>query len=96
LEGLKVQGFKKTGQKLLLLVCSISLMFMTLEIGMRIWICHFASERHVLKYASVKQLEKKRRIGAYLIEEYWLGIENIGHFNEAIKELNKLESLVKK
>jgi NDP-sugar pyrophosphorylase family protein len=43
-----------------------------------------------------KLLEEKRRIGAYRIEEYWLGIENIGHFNEAIKELNKLESLVKK
>jgi NDP-sugar pyrophosphorylase family protein len=42
-----------------------------------------------------KLLEEKRRIGAYRIEEYWLGIENIGHFNEAIKELNKLESLVK-
>jgi NDP-sugar pyrophosphorylase family protein len=43
-----------------------------------------------------KLLKEKRRIGAYHIEEYWLGIENIGHFNEAIKELNKLESLVKK
>jgi NDP-sugar pyrophosphorylase family protein len=43
-----------------------------------------------------KLLEKKRHIGAYRIEEYWLGIENIDHFNEAIKELNKLESLVKK
>jgi len=43
-----------------------------------------------------KLLEKKRHIGAYRIEEYWLGIENIGHFNEAIKELSKLESLVKK
>lgn len=43
-----------------------------------------------------KLLEKKRPIGAYRIEEYWLGIENIGHFNEAIQQLNKLESLVKK
>ena len=43
-----------------------------------------------------KLLGKKRHIGAYLIKEYWLGIENIGHFNEAIKELNKLESLAKK
>ncbi len=42
-----------------------------------------------------KLLEEKRNIGAYLIEEYWLGIENIGNFNEAIKELNKLKSLVK-
>ena len=43
-----------------------------------------------------KLLREKRYIGAYRIEEYWLGIENIDHFNEAIKELNKLESLVKK
>lgn len=43
-----------------------------------------------------KLLEKKHPIGAYHIKEYWLGIENIGHFNEAIKELDKLESLVKK
>lgn len=43
-----------------------------------------------------KLLDKKRNIGAYRIEEYWLGIENIGHFNEAIKELNRLESLVEK
>jgi len=40
-------------------------------------------------------LKRKRRVGAYLIEEYWLGIENIGHFNEAINELNKVESLVR-
>lgn len=43
-----------------------------------------------------KLLEEKRHIGAYRIEEYWLGIENIDHINEAIKELNKLESIVKK
>jgi NDP-sugar pyrophosphorylase family protein len=42
-----------------------------------------------------KLLEKKYNIGAYRIEEYWLGIENIDHFNEAINELEKLESLVK-
>lgn len=43
-----------------------------------------------------KLLEDKYYIGAYRIEEYWLGIENISHFNEAIKELNKLESLINK
>jgi NDP-sugar pyrophosphorylase family protein len=43
-----------------------------------------------------KLLEKKRNIGAYLIEEYWLGIENVDHFEEAIKELNKLETFVEK
>jgi len=43
-----------------------------------------------------KLLEKKFSVGAYLIKEYWLGIENIDHFNEAIIQLNKLESIVKK
>ena len=39
-------------------------------------------------------LEKERCVGAYLIEEYWLGIENIGHFNEALSELSRVESLL--
>ncbi len=39
-------------------------------------------------------MKKSQRVGAYNIEEYWLGIENIGHFNEVIKELEKLEVLV--
>ncbi len=43
-----------------------------------------------------KLLEKKHHIGAYCIKEYWLGIENIDHMNEAIEELSKLESLLKK
>ncbi|MBC8394398.1 MAG: NTP transferase domain-containing protein [Deltaproteobacteria bacterium] len=42
-----------------------------------------------------KLLEEKYDIGTYHIEEYWLGIENIGHFNEAIKQLDKVESLAK-
>ena len=42
-----------------------------------------------------KLLEEKCPIGAYHIKEYWLGIENIDHFNEAIQQLDKLESLVK-
>ena len=42
-----------------------------------------------------KLLEKKHPIGAYRIEEYWLGIENVDNFNEAIQQLDKLESLVK-
>ena len=41
-----------------------------------------------------KLLVTKRNIGAYLIEEYWLGIENIDHFEEAIKELSKLEAII--
>ncbi|MGD2095392.1 MAG: GDSL-type esterase/lipase family protein [Phycisphaerales bacterium] len=71
-----MQGFKKTGQKLLLLVCSISLIFITLEIGMRVWICHFANERHVLKYASVKQLEKKHKD----IKPRWSVHRYLGHY----------------
>lgn len=43
-----------------------------------------------------KLLETKSNIGVYHIEEYWLGIENIDHINEAIKELNKFESILKK
>jgi len=43
-----------------------------------------------------KLLEAKHTIGAYLIKEYWLGIENVDHFEEAIKELNKLETFVEK
>jgi len=41
-------------------------------------------------------LKQNRPVGAYRIEEYWLGLENIGHFDEAIKELKKVESLVRK
>jgi len=44
---------------------------------------------------ATKLLEKKHSVGTYHIQEYWLGIENIGHFNEAIKELNRLESFLK-
>ena len=43
-----------------------------------------------------KLLEAKYNIGAYHIEEYWLGIENFDHFDEAIKELNRLESIIGK
>jgi NDP-sugar pyrophosphorylase family protein len=43
-----------------------------------------------------KLSEAKLNIGAYLIKEYWLGIENIDHFEEAIKELNRLEAVIEK
>jgi hypothetical protein len=49
-------------KKLTLAFVSVGITLFVLEIGMRIWICHFASERHVLKYASVEQLEKKMKI----------------------------------
>ena len=38
-------------------------------------------------------LEEKHPVGAYPITEYWLGIENIDHFNEAIQQLEKLEAM---
>ncbi|MBN1974459.1 MAG: NTP transferase domain-containing protein [Sedimentisphaerales bacterium] len=43
-----------------------------------------------------KLLETERNIGAYHIKEYWLGIENIDHFDQAIKELYRLESIIEK
>ncbi len=43
-----------------------------------------------------KLLENNRNVGTYHIKEYWLGLETIGHFNDAIKELDKLESRIKK
>lgn len=76
LEGLKVQSSKKTGPKLLLLVCSIGLTLVGLEISMRIWICNFAGERHVLKYASIKQLEKKHTD----IKPRWSVHRYLGHY----------------
>lgn len=41
-------------------------------------------------------LKTNSRVGAYCIKEYWLGIENVDHFNEAIKQLEKLECMAKK
>jgi NDP-mannose synthase len=30
-----------------------------------------------------------RRVGAYHIHEFWMGLENVNHFDEALKELNR-------
>ncbi len=43
-----------------------------------------------------KLLKQNDDIGAYRIDEYWLGIENIEHMNDAIKELQKIEDMVEK
>jgi uncharacterized membrane protein len=50
---------KLTAKKLMLIVCSVFLTLAILEIGMRIWINNFAGERRSLKYASLRQLEKR-------------------------------------
>ena len=71
-----MQSSHKTGRKLLLLVCSIGLTLVVLEIIMRIWICNFAGERHVLKYASIKQLEKKHTD----IKPRWSAHRYLGHY----------------
>lgn len=49
----------KLGQKLLLLCLSLLLAFMLLEIGARVYVFHFTSEKKFLRYASLKQLQKK-------------------------------------
>lgn len=36
-----------------------------------------------------KIIAAKRKVGAYPIEECWMGLENIDHFDEALKELSK-------
>lgn len=30
-----------------------------------------------------------RKVGAYPIKEFWMGLENVNHFDEALKELNR-------
>ncbi len=67
---------KEKVRKLLLLICSVGLTFVVLEIGMRVWICNFAGERHVLKYASIKQLEKKYTN----IKPRWSVHRYLGHY----------------
>lgn len=51
---------KAIGQKLLLSALSVLVTFIALEVAARIWINHLAGERRFLKYASLKQLQKKR------------------------------------
>ena len=86
-----MQSSKKTGSKLLLLVCSVGLTLVGLEIGMRIWICNFAGERRLLKYASLRQLEKKYSD----IKPEWSVHRYLGHYPTPgfIKGENKHNSL---
>lgn len=72
----KKPGLKEKAQKFLLFLCTIGLTLIVLEIGMRIWICNFAGERHVLKYASIKQLEKKHAD----IKPRWSVHRYLGHY----------------
>ena len=67
---------KEKVQKILLLICTVCLALIVLEIGMRIWICNFAGERHVLKYASIRQLEKKHSD----IKPRWSVHRYLGHY----------------
>ena len=71
--GLIMEGSKKTGQKLLLSLCSFLITFIVLEGGVRLWINHLARERQFLKYASLKQLQKKTRIKPRYIPNRYLG-----------------------
>ena len=79
--GHAVSNPKAIGQKLLLSVLSVLLTFVALEVVARIWINHLAGERRFLKYASLRQLQKKhtdlkprytphRYLGHYLTPNY--------------------------
>ncbi len=39
-----------------------------------------------------KLIAAKRKIGAYQIQECWMGLEGVDHFDEALKELSKAPS----
>jgi lysophospholipase L1-like esterase len=67
---------KEKYQKLMLIVCSVFLTLTILEIGMRIWINNFAGERRFLKYASLKQLEKKYNN----VKPRWSVHRYLGHY----------------
>ena len=53
------QDFKRTVFKLFSSLLSILLVFIVLEITTRVWLNNFAGERRFLKYASLRQLQKK-------------------------------------
>ncbi len=72
----KLLRSKEKCQKLVLIVCSVFFTFVFLEIGMRIWINNFAGERRFLKYASLKQLEKKYSN----IKPRWSVHRYLGHY----------------
>ena len=35
-------------------------------------------------------LSAKKKVGAYYIQDFWIGIETVEHFEEVLKELSKL------
>jgi NDP-sugar pyrophosphorylase family protein len=35
-------------------------------------------------------LSTKKKVGAYYVQDFWIGIETLEHFDEALKELNKI------
>ena len=72
-------------------MCSVGLTLVVIEIGMRVWLINFAGERHVLKYASIKQLEKKHAD----IKPRWSVHRYLGHYPtpEYQKGENKHNSL---
>lgn len=76
-----MKDYKKTGHKIKLSIVWFIMMFIVLEVTARIWINHLADERRFVKYASVKQLQKKfdyakprysphRYLGHYLTPNY--------------------------
>jgi len=72
-----VKGSRRKGPRLLSLICSLLLTFLLLEIGMRVWITNFAGERRFLKYASLRQLEKKYRD----VKPRWTVHRYLGHYS---------------
>lgn len=57
--GHTMKDFRKTGRKLLSYLLVVLITFIALEVIARIWINNFAGERRFLKYASLRQLQKK-------------------------------------
>jgi lysophospholipase L1-like esterase len=68
-----MEDFKKKGQNLLLSVLTVFITFVVLEGAMRIWINHLAGERRFLKYASLRQLQKKKQIKPRYMPHRYLG-----------------------
>ncbi len=75
--------YRRIARQLLLSISWVLLTFVILEVVMRIWIGNFAGERRFLKYASLKQLDKRsgirprytphRYTGYYLTPNYAKG-----------------------
>ena len=68
-----MKDIKKSAHKFLLSIISIFITFVVLEVTMRFWISHLASERQFIKYASLKQLQKKPQIKPRYTPHRYLG-----------------------